>query len=87
MSPAEANRLRPSSVACSRVWSATGSRLLPSPWPKGTLGLAAGLPVTGLSGLVSHSPKEASACRGASGSLAQSEKAESTSASLRVAPK
>ena len=87
VSPVEAKRLRPSRVAWSRVWSATGWRLFPRPCPTFPGGLSAGLPLTGLVGLVSHSPKEASACAGASASPAQREKAATMSASARVEPK
>ena len=74
-------------MAWSRVWSATGSRLFPSCCPALGSGLSSGLPTRKFNGSVSHSPKEALAWRGPSGSLTQVENIVATSASLSEEPK
>src|ERR1700722_15131427 len=81
VSPAEENRVRPSTVACSSVASATGSRLSPSPTYEPTSGGTA--LHSALAGSVSHSPNDAFASGGPVGSLTQVDSAVSTSASAR----
>ena len=88
MSPVETKSVRPSITPWARMCSATGWRLFPSSVPycafgfwSGLTGSRAGLERIGLSGPVSHSPKEAFACRGPLTSLTHAEKSAATSAS------